>query len=58
MTSVARSNSSAFLRICSHHADVIPAESYSTLTSEPERHRTIARWQQRMQALESEMLPR
>ena len=49
-----KKHSCAFLEICNQHADVIPAESYSTLPSEPERHRSVARLQQRMQALESE----
>lgn len=45
----------AFSQICSQHSDVIPAESYSALTDASERMRSIARLQQRSQALESEI---
>src|SRR5437868_1968077 len=45
----------AFLEVCSQHAEVIPAESYSNLSSGNERHRMVARLQQRAQALEAEV---
>ena len=45
----------AFAEICANHVDVIPAESYSALTKESERRRTVARLQQKLQALEAEI---
>jgi PAS domain-containing protein len=44
-----------FMEVCAHHVDVIPAESYSALTEGSERRRSIARLQQRAQALETEI---
>jgi PAS domain-containing protein len=44
-----------FASICAHHLEVIPAESYSALTKEGERRRTVARLQQKLQALETEI---
>ena len=44
-----------FMEVCAHHADVIPAESYSALSEGSERRRSIARLQQRAQALETEI---
>lgn len=43
-----------FLEVCEQHVDVIPAESYSALPGGTERNRTIARLQQRAQAIEAE----
>ena len=44
-----------FASICAQHIDVIPAESFSALAKEGERRRTVARLQQRVQALETEV---
>ena len=44
-----------FMEVCAHHVDVIPAESYSALSEGSERRRSIARLQQRAQALETEI---
>ena len=44
-----------FVDVCGQHSDVIPTESYSALTAESERRRTIARLQQRTQALDAEV---
>jgi hypothetical protein len=46
----------SFAAICAYHQQVVPAESYSSLTQEAERLRTVARLQQRLQALETELL--
>jgi PAS domain S-box-containing protein len=40
-----------FLRICASHSSVIPSESYTALTSEEERLRSIARLQQKEQVV-------
>jgi PAS domain S-box-containing protein len=45
----------AFQQICAAHTAVVPTESYSTLTTEEERSRDIARLQQRVQSLEPEV---
>ncbi len=45
-------------RVCAEHSHVIPAESYSALASENERHRVITFLQQKAQMLESEMAMR
>jgi PAS domain S-box-containing protein len=47
-------DSAAFEAICDEHAAVLPADT-STLTSEDERKRLIAGWQQRAQILETEL---
>jgi len=44
-----------FASICAHHLEVFPAESYSALSKEGERRRTVARLQQKLQALETEI---
>jgi PAS domain-containing protein len=44
-----------FASICAHHLEVIPSESYSALSKEGERRRTVARLQQKLQALETEI---
>jgi PAS domain S-box-containing protein len=48
-------HSEPFWKICAEHSDVIPTESYTALISEEERHRAVARWQQRAEALETQM---
>jgi signal transduction histidine kinase len=48
----------SFLKICSEHSHVIPAESYTALVSDEERFRSIAHLQQRARALETEMAER
>lgn len=45
----------AFLEICREHSAVIPGESYTTLLTEEERHRTISQLQQKAQALTNEV---
>jgi PAS domain S-box-containing protein len=47
-----------FLKICAQHSAVIPGENYATLLSDDERLRSIARLQQREQALETVKLER
>jgi hypothetical protein len=47
-----------FLKICGEHTAVIPAESYSGMTTDEERLRTIAELQQKAQALETEIVER
>jgi hypothetical protein len=42
-------------RICAEHARVIPAESYTSLTTDEERLRAVTLLQQRAQALETEI---
>jgi signal transduction histidine kinase/ActR/RegA family two-component response regulator len=44
--------------ICTAHASVIPTESYTTLADVNERHRAVARWQQKAHALEAEVAER
>lgn len=44
-----------FLKICAEHTRVIPAESYTALISEEDRHRAVARWQQRAEALDTQI---
>ena len=44
-----------FMDICAQHVNVIPAESYSALSNDSERHRTVARLQQRAQAMETQI---
>jgi signal transduction histidine kinase len=46
------------LKICDEHSHIIPAESYTTLTSPDERLRTIVQLQQKARALEAEMAER
>ena len=41
-----------FLKICAEHSDVIPTDSYTTLTGNEERLRNIARLQQKEQVYE------
>ncbi len=45
----------SLLQICEVHSGVIPDESYSELTSEEERLRSVVRLQQRMQVLLTEI---
>jgi signal transduction histidine kinase len=45
-------------RICAAHTRIIPAESYTSLKTENERFRAVIRWQQKAQALESEIAER
>lgn len=45
----------SLLQICAEHSGVVPDESYSELTSEEERLRTVVRLQQRMQVLLNEV---
>src|SRR5262245_30310129 len=47
-----------FLTICAAHSHVIPAESYTALTSPDERLRAIAQLQQQAHALAAEMAER
>src|SRR5262245_50467373 len=47
-----------FLTICAAHSHVIPAESYTALTSPDKRLRTIAQLQQQAYALATEMAER
>ena len=47
-----------FLTVCAAHSHVIPAESYTALTSPDERLRTIAQLQQQAHALATEMAER
>src|SRR5262245_43999970 len=47
-----------FLTICAAHSHVIPAESYTALTSPDKRLRTVAQLQQRAYALATEMAQR
>jgi signal transduction histidine kinase len=47
-----------FLEICGEHFAVIPGESYTTLPTEEERHRTISQLQQKAQALTAEVAER
>lgn len=44
----------SFQKICDQHSTVLPAESYA-LTSEDERLRMVARWQQKALVLEAEV---
>jgi PAS domain S-box-containing protein len=44
----------AFLAICSEHSHVIPGESYTELTTEDARSRSVSRLQQKAQALDIE----
>jgi signal transduction histidine kinase len=39
-----------FLKICSEHAEVFPSESYTALSDQRERHRSVALLQQKEQA--------
>ncbi|MGD0212046.1 MAG: ATP-binding protein [Terriglobales bacterium] len=48
----------SFLRICGEHSHVIPAESYSTTSSDEQRLRSVSYLQQKAQALETEMAER
>lgn len=45
----------SLLQICAEHTGVLPEESYSELTSEEERMRSVVRLQQRMQVLLAEV---
>src|SRR5271167_2045021 len=47
-----------FLDVCKHHSGVIPDESYTTLTNEDERLRSITNLQQKAQSLEAEVAER
>ena len=47
-----------FLDICKHHSAVIPDESYTTLTNEDDRLRSITNLQQKAQSLEGEVTER
>lgn len=47
-------HSDVLMQICAEHSGVVPDESYSELTSEEERLRSVVRLQQRMQVLLSE----
>ena len=47
-------DASLFLKVCAQHAPVLPAESYSGLTTETERLRAISLLQQKARALEIE----
>jgi PAS domain S-box-containing protein len=51
-------HSEPFLKICSEHSRIIPGESYTALTSEDERLRTISHLQQRAHALDLETAER
>ena len=51
-------HSAAFRAVCAAHAQVIPAESYTALTSADERLRGIARLQQQASALNAEIAQR
>jgi signal transduction histidine kinase len=51
-------HSNAFLKICAEHSHVIPVESYTALTDEEQRFRSITHLQQKAQALETEMAER
>jgi signal transduction histidine kinase len=42
-------------RVCAEHARVIPADDYTSLTTEDERHRAVIALQQKARALESEI---
>jgi PAS domain S-box-containing protein len=46
----------AFTYVCQQHSQVIPAESYSQLSSSNERLRTVSLFQQKASALEAEMV--
>jgi signal transduction histidine kinase len=46
------------LKICEEHSHIIPAESYTALTSPDERRRTIVQLQQKARALEAEIAER
>jgi PAS domain S-box-containing protein len=46
------------LKICAEHSHVIPAESYTELSTEPDRLRSVALLQQKAQALETEVVER
>jgi PAS domain S-box-containing protein len=48
----------AFARICAEHDGVIPAESYTELSSEDDRLRRIAHLQQKAQVLKAEVAQR
>jgi PAS domain S-box-containing protein len=50
-----REHAGFFQHICSEHSSVIPGESYTTLMTEQERLRDIARLQQKAEALEQEV---
>jgi PAS domain S-box-containing protein len=46
------------LKICAEHSHVTPAESYTGLSTEPNRLRSVALLQQKAQALENEVVQR
>jgi PAS domain S-box-containing protein len=48
----------AFLAICSEHSHVIPGESYTDLTTEDARSRSVSQLQQKAQALDMETAER
>ncbi len=47
-------DASLFLKVCAQHTPVLPAESYSALTSEPDRLRAISLLQQKARVLDAE----
>jgi PAS domain S-box-containing protein len=53
-----KAHGAAFLKICSAHSQVIPAESYNALTSPRDRLRAISELQQKANALEVESAER
>jgi PAS domain S-box-containing protein len=55
---VKEAHTQQFLTICAAHSHVIPAESYTALTSPDKRLRTIAQFQQQAYALATEMAER
>jgi PAS domain S-box-containing protein len=44
-----------FVKICDEHSAVIPTEGYAILSTDEERHRSIAELQQKISALEAEL---
>ena len=48
----------SFLKICREHSAVIPGESYTSLTNEADRLRSISQLQQKAQALDAEIAER
>ncbi len=47
-------DASLFLKVCAQHTPVLPAESYSALTTEADRLRAISLLQQKARVLEAE----
>ena len=48
-------HANSLLQICDEHSGVVPDDSYSELTSEEERLRSVVRLQQKMQVLRTEV---